>query len=276
MKTINDIKVLEEHDIRKTCPSFYAESPHHKVSEKYQMINTREVAVALWREGWMPTLAAETRVRDESRRGVTKHLVRFSHPDMFLDGRKERVELVVRNAHDRASTLEFLLGIFRLVCSNGMVVMTDQLGGARVRHIGSSVRDQVRAALEDVTGAATRVVPQIDRCKVITLTPDEQGIYAQTALEAAYEDRQAPIQAHRLLEARRYADQGNDLWSVYNRVQENILKGGQPGQVLREDRYGRRRYARRTTREVRSIDRNIKINQHLWALTERMAELKAA
>jgi hypothetical protein len=72
------------------------------------------------------------------------------------------------------------------------------------------------------------------------------------------------------LKERRYDDKGHDLWSVYNVVQENIIKGGVQGQKLGSN--GRIR--RQKTRAVKAIDRDVKLNKALWLLTEKMAECK--
>jgi hypothetical protein len=50
-------------------------------------------------------------------------------------------------------------------------------------------------------------------------------------------------------------------------VQENALRGGQPGRGAK----GRRLH----TRPVTSIDRSVSLNRALWVLTEEMRKLKA-
>lgn len=62
--------------------------------------------------------------------------------------------------------------------------------------------------------------------------------------------------AGRLLQARRTCDQGNDLWSVYNKVQENVIVGGIEGRTA----HGRRTMSRR----INSIDEDLRINLALW------------
>ena len=72
-----------------------------------------------------------------------------------------------------------------------------------------------------------------------------------------------------MLTIRRREDTGNDLWSVFNRVQENTVRGGLR---FRNEETGRRN----RTREVKGIDQNIRLNRALWELAEKMASLKAA
>ena len=68
-----------------------------------------------------------------------------------------------------------------------------------------------------------------------------------------------------------YVDQkDSDLFTVFNVIQENLIKGGIRGYRL--NKYG---YTTRTkTREVKAIDQNVKLNRALWTLTEKMMEMK--
>lgn len=56
----------------------------------------------------------------------------------------------------------------------------------------------------------------------------------------------------------------DDLWTVYQRLQENLIKGGLSGRNAKGER------AR--TRSVNGIDGDIKLNQALWVMTEKMYE----
>ena len=78
----------------------------------------------------------------------------------------------------------------------------------------------------------------------------------------------SPVRAGQLLEARRSNDRGTDLWVTFNRVQENLLKGGLAGRA----KSGRRV----RTRQVRSVTEDVRLNRALWRLAERFAQLKAA
>jgi len=105
------------------------------------------------------------------------------------------------------------------------------------------------------------------------MTRDERGVFAQAAHRLVYDDpEQASIQPHQLLEERRYDDKGHDLWTCHNVCQENIVRGGLKGTT----RGSNGQLSRTTTRSVKALDRNIKLNQALWFLTEKMAELKQA
>jgi hypothetical protein len=111
-----------------------------------------------------------------------------------------------------------------------------------------------------------------DAMKAIELRPEEQAAFATAALTLRYGERSeiqppAPISAEQFLQARRPEDLGHSLWTTFQRIQENAVRGGQPGRSVQ----GRRM----RTREVASIDRGVTLNRALWVLAEEMRKLKA-
>jgi len=59
------------------------------------------------------------------------------------------------------------------------------------------------------------------------------------------------------LEVRRELDEGNDLWTVFNRVQEAVTHGGTA-----------RLNDRRHTRGIKAVDSTIRVNTRLWKAAE--------
>jgi hypothetical protein len=53
-------------------------------------------------------------------------------------------------------------------------------------------------------------------------------VFARAALALKYDDpdKPAPITESQILMPRRFDDRRPDLWSVFNRTQENLTKGG--------------------------------------------------
>ena len=269
MRTINGIAVMEQADIQRIAPSFYATAPKNTVSDKYSFINSRDVAVALWDQGWMPTSIREARSRDLSNVGYTKHIIRWSHKDMVMSG-GDRIELVGVNSHNRASAFEFFAGIFRMVCTNGLISRTADFGSFKVKHMGADLQAEVLKAVSMVSEQAGKVAATVADWKAIDLTPDERGVFAVAAQKLVYDDPStAPVAAHRLLTPRRWSDARSDLWTVYNVVQENVLKGGLRG-------YNAQAHRRVTTRQINSIDKDVKLNSALWTLAAEVAKLKTA
>ena len=103
----------------------------------------------------------------------------------------------------------------------------------------------------------------------ITLDAGESEVFARAALTLKYDDpaKPAPITETQILMPRRTDDDRRDLWSVFNRTQENLIKGG-----LRARAANGRRHS---TRPVQGIDQNLRLNRALWLLADGMRQLKA-
>lgn len=279
---IKGLNVLTTEDFNRNCPSFYATAPKGDVSSSYTFLNTRNIALTLWNQGWMPVYARESRSIDPTNRGLTRHVVRWANPDYSING--ERIELVGVNSHNRAAAFTFMAGIFRLVCSNGMIVQTADFGQFKVKHMGD-IQTQVMDAITGISSNATMIASKMEEFKQIELSPNEQKVFAQTAHDYMYGEEKVhtPIRAEQLLTPRRYTDAAgstyeggrnlsrvpkSDLWTTFNVVQENVMKGGLRGRGAT----GRRM----KTRKVTNITKDVKLNQALWSMTERMAEVKRA
>ncbi|WP_269746305.1 DUF932 domain-containing protein [Desulfogranum japonicum] len=155
------------------------------------------------------------------------------------------------------------------MCGNGLMVASEFANFSH-KHIGFSPDAFIQSAGE-IASAAGTIAERVDEMKVIEMTPDERVFFAQAAHSLIYDEpEQAPILPHQLLEERRYDDKGKDLWTTFNVTQENAMRGGLKGIT----RGGDGRIRRTTTRPVKALDCNIKLNQALWFLTEKMAELK--
>jgi hypothetical protein len=103
----------------------------------------------------------------------------------------------------------------------------------------------------------------------ITLSQDQAVALAEGALSVRFgrEEDKWPVHPESLVFAvRRSADQSNNLWTVFNRIQENILKGGREVVGKLNSKGQRRRVI-----PIRGIDQEIRINQELWSQAEQLA-----
>jgi hypothetical protein len=112
------------------------------------------------------------------------------------------------------------------------------------------------------------ITSRVEAFKQRQLTSPELETFAGAALRLRFEDvKAAPICAGRLLDSRRWEDKGDDLWRVFNRVQENLTRGGQRDFTRRRE--DGRRFPR--TRAITGLDQNLRLNRELWNLAERVA-----
>jgi hypothetical protein len=254
---------LSNEQIARYAPSVLAQEAHESRGERYTFIPTIEVLDGLRREGFQPFEVRQTRVRDQSKREHTKHLVRLRH-ESSITSLEEVPEIILLNSHDGSSSYQLLSGFFRFVCSNGLIA-GDVCNDIRVRHSGNVVDDVIEGAVR-VLDNVEEIAGRIDTYKSITLAPEEATVFANAALSLRWDEDKAPVQADQVLRTRRWADNKADLWTTFNRVQENLLKGGLSGRSTT----GRRT----STRAVGGVNENVKLNRALWSLADGLAQLK--
>jgi Domain of unknown function (DUF932) len=259
---------LTDDTLRAYAPSIFAEDKHASRSERYAYIPTIHVLSGLRKEGFLPFYVAQSRTRHEDRREFTKHLLRFRHVNHInaLAVGTEFPEISLLNSHDGTSSYQMDAGIYRLVCSNGLLVDVGDVQSLKVPHKGD-VRSQVIEAAYEIVDSFPVVQSKMIGMKETKLIPAVQEALAEEAIKLRYDDPEtaAPITAAQVLTPKRSADGGNDAWSVFNRTQEHLVRGGLNGTAAN----GRRRQ----TRPVTSIQENVKLNKALWSLTERVTAI---
>ena len=257
---------IADDQLREVAPSIFAEAAHDSRSARYTYIPTSTILDGLRKEGFQPFAVTQTRVRDEGKRDFTKHMLRLRHASQIAD--TEANEIILLNSHDGTSSYQMLAGMFRFVCSNGLVC-GNTVSDVRVPHKGQ-IMDNVIEGAYDVLDGFGLVRELRDDMRAISLRPAEAEIFARSALTLKYEPdpvKPAPVTESQILAPRRSADTGTDLWTTFNRVQENLVRGGLPA---------RNAAGRRTrTREVQGIDQSVKINRALWLLADEMKKLKS-
>jgi hypothetical protein len=255
---------LSDDQIRSVAPSIFAEEKHQSRSDRYTYIPTGEVLGALRKEGFQPFMVCQTRVRDTGKREHTKHMLRLRHAAQINGA--EANEIILLNSHDGTSSYQMLAGMFRFVCSNGLVC-GDTVADLRIPHKGDVIGQVIEGAY-DVLDGFELVRERQEGMRAITLDHGESEVFARAALSLKYDDpvKPAPITETQLLRPRRRDDDRPDLWSTFNRVQENLVQGGLSARTAN----GRRN----RTRAIQGIDQNVKVNRALWILAEEMKRLK--
>lgn len=266
MLTLDQVKVK--------TPSVFAIAAKEGVSDRYTFVPTYQVLESFMSRGWEIDRALEVNTRTKENKNFQKHAVTMLHPDLpSVNGSK--VTATVINSHNRTSGLTLAVGALRMICSNGMFVCEDLIPRYSVRHTGTVDTDIIDVE-HRIIEAAPVVCEKIEQFSMITLDTAEQELFAQTALLAKYGELNpetgkvelisAPINSKQLLSTRRREDHEKDLYTTFNKVQENLVRGGLRGRATT----GRRM----STRAVTGIDQNVKLNQVLWQLTEQFAQLK--
>jgi hypothetical protein len=259
---------LSQDKMFKLAPSIFTDRPSEKVSSAYAFIPTTRVLGLLENEGWKPVNVSQSRSRTEEGREFTKHMIRLSRDlDSLTKVGDSSLELILTNAHNGLAAFNLMLGLFRQVCSNGLVVKDNDLMNESIKHIGFQDQNVIEATYR-ILENGPKVHEKVDKFSSIQLSFEERNLFAAAAHKIKYEGEEKPIiKAGDLLLPRRWEDKKADLWTTFNNVQENMIRGGLRGSRSETGR-------RRSTKEVKSINENIKLNAALWHLTEEMAKLK--
>ena len=228
---------------------------------------------------------SQNRVKDHTKQGFQKHMIRLSMADhvKMMNVGDSRIEMSLTNSHDRSSAFQLHAGLFRLVCSNGLVICDSDMGRVSTKHIGGRADDVIEASYQ-ILDNVKMIGDKVDLFQSVNLSYDEQMALASAAAVTKYGEA-SPVSAGRLLAPRRAEEAQSpgeramgsfghglipkgDLWTTFNVLQENLTKGGQT-------HYSQNR-RRLKTRPVEAIDANTKINKALWMLAVEMAKLKGA
>ena len=257
------------------------------LSKHYSFVPTMKVVNDLRELGYECVDATQVKARKKSTNGYQKHMLTFEHPDHKVDQVKEveledgttetqiqpateYPQLLLTNSHDGGNSFSLSAGIFRLVCSNGLVIKTEDYGSARLVHKGYSF-SAVRKLVKEFEETISEVINKITAMKKVQLTKEQQIQFAKkaallrfTAKSYNEDNIEDVVQLDDLLHAERPEDKGNGLYEVFNRVQESLVKGkylyASSGKVNAEGTKVRK------GREIKNFKQSIDVNKKLSEL----------
>lgn len=265
---------LTDDQIRRVTPSVFAAEPWERVSSKYVFIPTSAVIEKLRTEGFYPFHVQQSRARIDGKLNYTKHMVRFRPLDWksrvkpgthtFITDGAVFPEIVLTNAHDGGAGYSVELGLFRLICFNGAVTAVGSLGRIYTKHIGDQV-GQVIDATYRIIDEVPLLGETVKALQSRTLSLLEQRELAARAAGLRWKAEDVPFPAEQLLSTRRSEDKKADAFTVFNVIQENLIKG--------QRYYGTNEHGslrRYQTREVHGVDSDLDINRGLWSLVKEL------
>lgn len=252
----------------KQFPSIFATAPSPKMSERYTFLSTADIIEPLLKEGYICTRASQRATRyghrDPKFTGHSVTLRRAKDKPVVGD---VYPTVQILNSHDGQCRYKMFGGLERLLCLNGMAVTTLDFKGVLLFHRGE-LDPMLKQIREGVTQAASALAIVEKMAKKI-LSPQAQRAFAQKAALLMWDTGRhraaVDFDTSLLLRTRREGDQGNDLWRIYNVVQENLIRGG----IEIQHTTGQQRSAR--TRGITHIRRELDVNLGLWQLANRLA-----
>jgi hypothetical protein len=260
---------LTYEQIASVAPALFSNSPAPSVSPRYAAVNSGNVLRQLHDQGFHVFQAGSARVRRPGGEAFARHMLRLRHESSLDQIGGAVPEIIFVNSHDGSSSYRMMAGLFRMVCFNGLIA-GDMSCDLRFRHSG----DQEKLTENVIEGAFTviersnQMARGLERFSSVQLNTSDLDAFSNRAAVIRWPDEKDPsirmVRARRLLDIRRWEDESPDLWTVYNRVQENAINGI-PAIQLPTHRI-------RATRRLTAIPEVIRINQGLWNLMEEFAD----
>jgi hypothetical protein len=239
-------------NIRSLAPSVFTTEKAKHLTDKYIQTPTIKVVEDLMNLGWEVTKVQE--VKSRKYKGFQKHLLVFRNPNIVIKGANgddSFPEILLTNSHDGKAAFNFRVGIFRMVCSNGLVISDADFGVMSIRHMNYTF-ESLQAKVADMITKLPGLVQKINLFKTTVLTEAQMADFATKA--AALRTKKT-VNIMSVLEPTRKEDVGNDLWLVFNRVQEKILGGSYTS-------------GGRKARSVKNFQKDIQLNEQLFELAE--------
>ncbi len=230
------------------------------ITDRYVHVPTERVIEDIIELGWTPINAY--RVNSRGRRtGTGRHMVKFVNYDFMQEGKTEYPELLLTNSHDGTTAFKLDVGIFRLVCSNGMVVKSQDFGSMKVRHYGYDF-ETIKGAVNELVEQIPDYLKQVDDMKEQKLEREQQLEFARQAAMLRFtntteEAIEKIVDMEDILSSTRKEDDGDGLWEVFNRIQEKVVNGKFNYALGKKER---------KARPVKGFKSQVKLNQGLWEL----------
>jgi len=265
-----DQSYMTKDQLKEVCPlAFAKEATNPKVSGKYLFVNTETIVDDLDKLGWKPVQAAQRKGRGKSTI-FSKHMVAFQNPDIMIKGENgddSFPRIIMTNSHDGIQAFKFSVGIYRLVCSNGLVVADEEFSDFKIKHKGytfEELRGVVNQAVEDLPNK----VEVLNKMKNRVLSKKEKDTLALNAMLVRAGIKIDSPQAKKfnyddetiedILDPKRDEDKGDDLWRVFNVIQEKITQG-EFSAALKGAKV-------RKVRKIKSFEKELKVNKQLFQL----------
>ena len=163
-----------------------------------------------------------------------------------------------------------------MACANGIVIADSTFGKMSIRH-GKNIVDNIIEGSYEIIDEVPTITGHVEGMQATMLDAVTRADFARGAYKLAHGELDEQVLTsensiiNQMLKPRRREDHGHDLWTTFNVLQENIIRGGIQTTKLSNKTVGG--YRRNTTRAVKNIDKNINLNKALW---EMATDLKMA
>jgi len=249
------------HEVNVAAPAVFSREQHPNLLPGYEFVPTHKVVTAFLDNGYGISRAQQVQSKDRYGAHTGKHIICFRPVDSFTDLEVGEYipEVVYTASHDGSSAMHLYGGLFRVICTNGMIT-GEKWVSHRITH-KKGAESMALASADAIMAQMPNLAARIQDMKKRELSPAEQVEFARRAMALRWEDSQ-PFAHDQLLAIRRMDDAGANLWRVLNRIQENIMKGG----ISYTGPKGRAT----ATKPLERITADVSINRGLWDMAEEL------
>jgi len=254
---LNTIETISKEQVKQVAPSVFTKHGASNVSEKYSHIPTERVMDDMSALGWNVVDAKEIKARKNQ--GFQKHMLIFANPEIVIsgvDGDTVFPRILLTNSHDGKNAFTFKAGLFRLVCSNGLVIADEQFGEMKIRHMGYDF-EALQQLITTMVEKLPLTVESMNQFKNKQLTEDQKQQFALEALGLRFDTENKTFNVQDFLTPTRKEDEGSDLWSVFNLVQEKLVNGMFDYRSASKTRKARR---------IKNFQQDVALNTDLYKL----------
>jgi hypothetical protein len=263
LANLNTMEIITKEQVKLLAPSVFTKTGSNSVSDKYSHIPTERVMDDMTALGWSVVDAKEIKARKNQ--GFQKHMLIFANPEIVIEGKDGDTvfpRILLTNSHDGKNAFSFQAGLFRLVCSNGLVIADEQFGKMKIRHMGYDF-EALQSLITQIVEKLPLTVESMNKFKKTQLSQDQKQRFALEALGLRFDTENKTFNVDEFLTPTRKEDKGNDLWSVFNLVQEKLVGG-----IVEYSSGSKIRKARR----IKNFQQDIKLNSELYELALEYAQ----
>ena len=202
------------------------------------------------------------RIKRAPLKGKKRKRIDFVESDWkSYTGSSDRLNADIEEFGKNAFT--FTAGLFRLICSNGLVVADQKFEDVKMRHMGYTFED-LQVQIKEMVERLPLTVESMNKMKAVKLNTKQMESLAKKSLTTRFTKEQLKvvnINLKELLNPVRDEDKGDDLWSVFNVIQEKIIDGDFT--YISGDRA-------RKARQVKNFKQDMDINKKLFAIASEL------
>ena len=260
MLDIKNMDFIDKSEIKNRANSIFTTTGSPSTSDKYAHISTEKIIDDMELLGWGVVDAKQVKARKSV--GFQKHLVVFRNSEIVIDGADGDTvfpQILLTNSHDGKNAFTFTAGLFRMICENGLVVCNQEFENLKIRHYGYDF-EELEKTINAMVEKLPLTVESMNRFITMVLNSNQMLDFAKRALNSRFTDSELEhitIDLNDLLTPSREEDKGNDMWSVFNTVQEKLTHG------LFNYGYGSKN---RKARKIKNFNKDMELNNKLYQL----------